>query len=470
MRRALWILCGLLLVSRSSTAWAVVNFAVNSSGDASDEFHGDGLCVTSTPGECTLRAAVEEANLSGGGTITVPTLFITLTQGPIAIRKSMTIVGAGMKKTVISGNGVFQIFNVGTNPNATAVAATISDMTLRDGIVTDIGGAVFAGAGATLTVARCFFTNNYAFVFGGALGCGGSVSDTYLVVRDSVFEKNYTTQEFSRGGAVAALQCNLSMTGTTIEQNGADIGGGLWVGAGEQRISNSTISLNTSQKSGGGLEAGGSAEPTNLVLYSTTVASNHANTVGGGGISVSQGAFISLRNTILAYNVVGSGFIVTSDCKGALSGSNLILTSVASCTVTGSFTIVNPLLGPLQDNGGLGRSHALLAGSPAIDGGPLGGCPSATGFLATDVRGAERVVGAKCDIGSYEKTPCGDVNGDGAMDVTDVFFLINYLFAGGPLPPGLANVNGDGAVTVGDVFSLINYLFAGGAAPNCPGT
>jgi IPT/TIG domain/Dockerin type I domain len=58
----------------------------------------------------------------------------------------------------------------------------------------------------------------------------------------------------------------------------------------------------------------------------------------------------------------------------------------------------------------------------------------------------------------------GDANGDGQVTIADVFYLINYLFAGGP--GGVAgDANGDGSVTVGDVFYLINYLFAGGPAP-----
>jgi hypothetical protein len=59
----------------------------------------------------------------------------------------------------------------------------------------------------------------------------------------------------------------------------------------------------------------------------------------------------------------------------------------------------------------------------------------------------------------------GDADGNGKVDVNDVFYLINYLFAGGPSPMGAANVNGDGKVDVNDVFYLINYLFAGGPAP-----
>lgn len=58
----------------------------------------------------------------------------------------------------------------------------------------------------------------------------------------------------------------------------------------------------------------------------------------------------------------------------------------------------------------------------------------------------------------------GDANGDGNVTVSDVFYLINNLFAGGP-PAISGDANGDGTVTVADVFYLINFLFAGGPAP-----
>jgi len=51
------------------------------------------------------------------------------------------------------------------------------------------------------------------------------------------------------------------------------------------------------------------------------------------------------------------------------------------------------------------------------------------------------------------------------VNVADVFYMINFLFAGGPTPLGRANVNGGSVIDVADVFYLINYLFAGGPAP-----
>ena len=67
-------------------------------------------------------------------------------------------------------------------------------------------------------------------------------------------------------------------------------------------------------------------------------------------------------------------------------------------------------------------------------------------------------------VGSYK---CGDCNSDNLVNVSDVIFLINYLFKGGPSPVPLASadVNLDQKVTFSDVVYLINYLFKGGLEP-----
>jgi hypothetical protein len=61
--------------------------------------------------------------------------------------------------------------------------------------------------------------------------------------------------------------------------------------------------------------------------------------------------------------------------------------------------------------------------------------------------------------------PRGDANGDGFVDIADVFYLINFLFAGGPPTFGAADADGVGGLSIADVFFLINYLYAGGPAP-----
>jgi hypothetical protein len=66
----------------------------------------------------------------------------------------------------------------------------------------------------------------------------------------------------------------------------------------------------------------------------------------------------------------------------------------------------------------------------------------------------------------------GDVNvpnGDGLVDISDVVFLINYLFKQGsaPVPFIEGDANCDGIVDVGDVVTVINYLFRNGNVPKC---
>jgi len=68
----------------------------------------------------------------------------------------------------------------------------------------------------------------------------------------------------------------------------------------------------------------------------------------------------------------------------------------------------------------------------------------------------------------YVQFLCGDVNKDGVVNVTDIVYLINYLFIGGPAPVPIlhvGDVNQDEVVDVTDVVYLINHLFISGPAP-----
>jgi len=67
----------------------------------------------------------------------------------------------------------------------------------------------------------------------------------------------------------------------------------------------------------------------------------------------------------------------------------------------------------------------------------------------------------------YESMICGDANSNGIVDLSDIIYLINYLFKGGPTPSPLCigDVNGDDTITIGDVVYLINYLYKGGSTP-----
>ena len=123
-----------------------------------------------------------------------------------------------------------------------------------------------------------------------------------------------------------------------------------------------TVIGNTASNVGGGI-----ANSSTMTLTNSTVTSNSA--VRGGGI-YNPGAG-DLNNTIIAANNATSA---DPDCSGTLTskGHNLVQ-DTSGCTITGdltgNITGQDPLLGPLQNNGGPTLTHALLPGSPAIDAG-----------------------------------------------------------------------------------------------------
>jgi hypothetical protein len=67
---------------------------------------------------------------------------------------------------------------------------------------------------------------------------------------------------------------------------------------------------------------------------------------------------------------------------------------------------------------------------------------------------------------------CGDANGDLTVNIADMTYMVNYLFAGGaePTPIDAGDVNCDGTVNISDMTYMVNYLFGGGPIPcaSCP--
>jgi len=64
---------------------------------------------------------------------------------------------------------------------------------------------------------------------------------------------------------------------------------------------------------------------------------------------------------------------------------------------------------------------------------------------------------------------CGDVNFNGAFNILDATYLINYLYLSGPepIPMASADVNSSGSPNILDVTYMINYLYQDGPEPVC---
>jgi CSLREA domain-containing protein len=199
---------------------------------------------------------------------------------------------------------------------------------------------------------------------------------------------------------------------TTVGNGGGILGTAPPRGGSETWITNSTISENSAAVGGGIFCEDNTYGACVLHLVNTTVAFNRASG-GGGGIALIGEEYVSLSlsNTLVALNtapaspdLTGPGEQVyeyisaSSSLVGDGTGTGLTNDDGNQVGNVAPYTApIDPKLGGLLDNGGPTRTHALLAGSPAIDAASSTECP------ATDQRGVGRPQGAGCDIGSYER-------------------------------------------------------------------
>lgn len=245
------------------------------------------------------------------------------------------------------------------------------------------GGAMFHEDGRP-EVLRSVFSGNRAVLDGGAIYTKGGAAKT---IKDSTFSQNSAGQN---GGAMYNQYVfgGLSITGSTFFGNMAQAGGGALYNfsASSPVITNCTFSENGAT-AGGGIFTTNSSNP---VLLNCTFAGNRAD-FGGRALHVRQSSNPVATNCIFWGN--GSAF-------GQIQIENTAtLTATYSITDqpgTGNIT-ADPLLGALADNGGPTRTHALLAGSAAVNAG------TSTGAPATDQRGVARPQGAGVDIGAFEQ-------------------------------------------------------------------
>ena len=272
---------------------------------------------------------------------------------------------------------------------------------------------------------------------------GGSMTLTHATISN-----NSTAGESSPGGGLGAGK--LTLVASTVDGN--EVTGLNSVGGGVSTfdvttIVNSTISGNVSTASGGGVFTIGRHQ---FILSHSTVAENHAGSKGGG-----VWAFIApfgIKDSVIAGNTVGDSIPDIGNSEGAFDVNHSLIGDTSDLTTdqldminagTGNLLDVDPLLGPLTDNGGPTMTHALLPGSPAIDAGD----PAFVAPPYTDQRGYYRVAGGRVDMGAYETDSIvpvpGDGNLDGAVNGLD-YVLWAAHFGDDPAidPPG-APLNGD---------------------------
>lgn len=449
-------------------------------------------------GPGSLRQAIADA--APGDTITFASIAssgtITLTSGQLTIGKSLTIDGPGVAALTISGNNMPRVFAVAAGATVQIAGLTIANgspslsssgaagylgggvdnsgaLTLDSAVLRDNLSGAIDNTGA-LTVSRTLISHNsgntrlpFPAISAGGIANTSIVTVTSSTIADNTagagpgFRYGNPAPGADGGGIANGAGGTLTIANSTIYGNKAGVGGSNDDGSPTGR---SGVGGN-----GGGVSNAASASAT---ILDSTIVGNAAGEgatprnqyddpgMGGSGGGIynapdpshnSLGGSLTVARSIVAGNAVGSGGHprytgdngpdgTSPDCNGFQSGGDTLIDNIAGCSISGDTIgdILNqdPLLGPLQNNGGSTPTLLPFAGSPAIDQIPPDRCG-----IPTDQRGDARPADSGtgrtyCDIGAVE-AQSGEAGTPPPASATPELGS-GELLATGLLPLGLA--------------------------------
>ena len=283
------------------------------------------------------------------------------------------------------------------------------------------GGAIATGSGVTLTIHNSELSHNSAnsdtseFVRGGgAILFGGGV----LVIEDSTLDHN---SGIYGGGVRAGQGSEVHIARTSIVDNAATHGGGIFSYGGDITISDSTIAHNIARgwyddthidRSTNGEGGGIFIDDGALSIRNSTITDNQAKVdynpiprASGGGIHATGSASLDIANSIVAGNVAN----LDIDVHGTVAASNghNIFGSAVAGTIAGDlqnlaassiFATIDPTTG-----GGLANADGVVllrgdAGNLAL------GAADRFAAMPTDQLGHVRPLpaGSLADLGASE--------------------------------------------------------------------
>ncbi|MEJ1931239.1 Calx-beta domain-containing protein [Nostoc sp. NIES-2111] len=361
-------------------------------GDLDIKSRSNVLYIVSVGGKATIDAS---------GLLNSDRVFQVLDGGQLSLRNvvvtggNTSSNGGGIR---VDSNAALDLYNSTVTGNK--VSGSYSD-----------GGGIYNDGVVSLRNGSTVSNNIASYEGGGIYNSGGT-----LIATNSTISNNQTVLY---GGGISTVSGSVTLINTTVSGNSAGNGGGIRSNGTSVALLNTTVSGNSANSKGGGIYA--STDGVFNLLNSTVTNNTAISTAsgnGGGGI-YSLSATINLKNTIVAGNINSNApDLLSSVLSSAIfngNNNNLIgsLTGAKGTVGTGTDIVnPNPGLGPLQNNGGLTLTHALLPGSPAINAGnsslipadteDLDGDGNTTEPTPYDQRGLTRVVGGTVDIGAFE--------------------------------------------------------------------
>ncbi len=296
-----------------------------------------------------------------------------------------------------ASNDHFRIFEV-----APFAELYLGDAILRNGC---------AGSGGALRNAGVLVLTNGSVSGSTALTGNGGAVDNAAGTLDLVRSTLSGNQAFRMGGGVnSSGDALITLDQSTVSGNTSNWGCGIENMIGISILWNSTVSGNTAAV-GGGIENSGAGSVT---LVSSTIARNRA-TLEGAGI-VNRNGSLSFSNSLL-----GDHCLFYRSPGNPDAGHNLSRRTTCGLSDPTSQAGVALFLSGLADNGGPTQTHALRAGSPAIDAGDAALCMG-LGVNGLDQRDVSRADGSasvsgSCDVGAFEFMDC---DGSGVDDGSEI--------------------------------------------------
>jgi hypothetical protein len=361
--------------------------------------------------------------------------------------------GSGGSGGAGEGGGIF----IAAAANVTLDASTVS----QNGVVPGSGGAGGGGGAASASA------SGSTFEFGGNGGSGGAggfaagggihVAGGALVAINSTVSSNGAAGGTGGSGGDGGSGAYSNGFGGNGGDGGGSHGGGISISTGSLGLNNSTVAQNISSEGPGG--SGGSGT-------SSGSAGNSGTTSGGGVFNIA--GTVTLNSSIVAGNDDNTASNDTEDLDGTVTaGATLFQTNPSGSVVTAgtgaNIAGQDPLLGALQNNGGLTETHAIGSTSPARN---VGTNPLSQ---TTDQRGLQRDDGNGVDMGSFEfgatagQTASPIVTNPAApVTVDQATFMIQGTAAADSFVRVYSDANDDGVVNGVDAVVNSQQLTGGG--------
>lgn len=300
----------------------------------------------------------------------------------------------GPNTSSVSGGGIYNSFGA----RLTIINSLVSQNSVASGL-NPSGGGIHNAVGGTLEIRNSTISDNYLHIKGFLPGIGGGINSSgTMTITNSTVRGNSAGAGAGIGnfGPLTIAQSTISGNTVLSVMDLSASGGGIsHVGDSVLTIVNSTISGNSARDRGAGIYNNGP-----LTVRNSTI--NDNETDGNAGSIDNEGS-LQLESTLLkagssgATIVIGSGTVTSRGYN--LSNDN----GGGFLTGPGDQINTQPMLGPLQNNGGPTFTHALLTGSPAINAGDPNFNPPP--FFDQRGPGYDRVVNGRIDIGSFELQP-----------------------------------------------------------------